>query len=150
MAQVGQAELDLSYTGPYSTTDPVRKPVSQQAKCAGDWTRADGALVHEVTREVPNHRRPTSGPNERFEAMAREAGAVRLARLRQHLSEQAGMDLLVRRLVERGLIYRAGRGSYDFALPLFRDSIRRRAKRTELTRSVRSAAIGVDRAGDVR
>ena len=62
---------------------------------------------------------------------------------------QAGMDLLVRRLVERGLIYRAGRGAYDFALPLFRDYIRRRAKLTELTRSVRSAAIGVDRAGDV-
>lgn len=33
---------------------------------------------------------------------------------------------MVRRIVERGLIYRATRGTYDFSLPMFRAYIRRR------------------------
>jgi len=44
-------------------------------------------------------------------------------------------------LVERGLIYRATRGSYDFALPLFRDHLRRRAEVTASGRACRSASV---------
>lgn len=116
-----------------------------------DYRAVEPSLLHELDLAFFDDRFEVASPTEQriLEAMAREAGAVRLPRLRQHLPEQAGMDLLVRRLVERGLVYRAGRGAYDFALPLFRAYIRRRAKLTELTRSVRSA-IGVDRAGDAR
>jgi hypothetical protein len=48
----------------------------------------------------------------------------------------------VRRLVERGLVYRAGRGAYDFALPRFGDYLRRRSELTELTGTVRRGAAG--------
>ena len=63
---------------------------------------------------------------------------------------QAGLDVLIRRLVEPRLIYRGRRGAYEFALPLFRDYIRRRAKLPERTSPVTDAAIDVDRARDVR
>lgn len=71
-----------------------------------------------------------------LEAMARETGSVTLRRLRTRLGELASVDLLVRRLVERGLVYRTNRATYDFALPLFRSFIRRR-QLTKLTDSVR-------------
>jgi hypothetical protein len=130
----------------------VWRSVSANDVALDDYRAVEPSLLYELDLAFFDDRFEVASPTEQriLEAMAREAGAVRLPRLRQHLPEQAGMDLLVRRLVERGLIYRAGRGSYDFALPLFRDYIRRRAKLTELTRSVRSGAIGVDRAGDVR
>ncbi len=130
----------------------VWRSVSANDVSLGDYRAVEPSLLHELDLAFFDDRFEVASPTEQriLKAMAREAGAVRLPRLRQHLPGQAGMDLLIRRLVERGLIYRAGRGSYDFALPLFRDYIRRRAKLTELTRSVRSAAIGVDPAGDVR
>ncbi len=43
-----------------------------------------------------------------LEAMARDTGPVTLRRLRQELSAVASVDLLVRRLIERGLVYRTG------------------------------------------
>jgi hypothetical protein len=129
----------------------IWRSVSATEVSLSDYRAVEPSLVHELDLAFFDDRFEVASPTEQqiLEAMAREAGAVRLPRLRQHLPEQAGLDLLVRRLVERGLVYRAGRGAYDFALPLFRAYIRRRAKLTELTRSVRSAAIGVDRAGDV-
>ncbi|MGH2682144.1 MAG: hypothetical protein ACRDIX_02800 [Actinomycetota bacterium] len=36
------------------------------------------------------------------------------------------VDLLVRRLIDRSLVYRTGRATYHLALPLFRGYIRRR------------------------
>jgi hypothetical protein len=72
-----------------------------------------------------------------LEAMAREAGRATLRRLRADVSDAPNVDLLVRRLIDRGLVYRTGRATYDFALPLFRSFIRRRRKLTELTGSVR-------------
>ena len=39
---------------------------------------------------------------------------------------------VVRRLVDRGLVYRPTRGAYGFALPLFGSYLRRRAELTEL------------------
>lgn len=72
--------------------------------------------------------------------MARETGPVTLRRLRPQLSDVASVDLLLRRLIERGLVYRTGRATYDFALPLFRSFIRRRRQLTRLSESVRSEA----------
>jgi hypothetical protein len=113
---------------------------------SSDYRSLEPALLHELDLAFFDDRFEVASPTEQriLEAMARGAGAVRLPRLREHLPAQAGMDLLVRRLVERGLIYRATRGAYDFALPLFRDYIRRRAKLTELTRSVRNAPTPVE------
>ena len=66
-------------------------------------------------------------------SMAREAGAVNLATIRTRLPETAGAAELASRLVERGLLYRHGRGTYDFALPLFRPYLRRQAEITGIT-----------------
>ena len=123
----------------------VWRSVSASEVSSRDYRAVEPALLHELDLAFFDDRFEVASPTEQriLEAMAHEAGAVRLPRLRQHLPEQAGMDLLVRRLVERGLIYRAGRGAYDFALPLFRDYIRRRAKLTELTRSVRGGSTPV-------
>jgi len=83
--------------------------------------------------------------------MAREPGHLRLTRLRPRLGDIASLDLVVRRLVERGLIYRASRGTYDFALPLFRAYVRRRqANLSNVSGSVRSSAIRRDAGGDAR
>ena len=72
--------------------------------------------------------------------MARETGAATLRRLRERLADAGNLDLLVRRLIERGLVYRTGRATYDFALPLFRGFIRRRRQLTKLTDPVRNAS----------
>lgn len=87
-----------------------------------------------------------------LEAMAREAGRVTVRRLRVGLRDADNLDLLLRRLIDRGLLYRTGRGTYDFALPLFRSFIRRRRKVTELTNPVRtdrrSASDAAQRGGE--
>ncbi|HVM25475.1 MAG TPA: hypothetical protein VM253_08765 [Candidatus Limnocylindrales bacterium] len=63
-----------------------------------------------------------------------------LRRLRPQLDDVSRVDLLIRRLIERGLVYRTGRATYEFALPLFRAFIRRRRELTRLTGAVRSGA----------
>jgi hypothetical protein len=61
--------------------------------------------------------------------------------LRPHDGDIASLDLIVRRLVERGLIHRATRGTYDFSLPMFRAYIRRRpANLSNVSRSERIAS----------
>ena len=76
---------------------------------AGKWARDHGVLEWDFLPEW-----------HRVEA---EDGLSR----NQRMIEVGSPDLVVRRLVERGLIYRATRGTYDFALPGFRPYIRRRA-----------------------
>ena len=56
-----------------------------------------------------------------------------LRRLRIDVPDVPNVDLLVRRLIDRSLVYRTGRATYDFALPLLRGYVRRRRKLTELT-----------------
>ena len=74
--------------------------------------------------------------------MAREPGQIRLARLRPHVGDVPSVDLVVRRLVERGLIHRAARGTYDFSLPMFRAYVRRRqGNLSNVSRSERLAAV---------
>ena len=69
-------------------------------------------------------------------AMARETGAVNLASIRGHLLGIPGLAELVSRLIDRGLLYRRGRGTYDFTLPLFRSYLRRQADITGITSPV--------------
>ncbi len=68
-----------------------------------------------------------------LDTMARAGGHVSALTLRRSLADLPNVDVVVRRLVDRGLVYRPTRGTYDFALPLFGSYLRRRAELTELT-----------------
>jgi len=83
-----------------------------------------------------------------LEVMARETGRASLRRIRADVPDAPNVDLLVRRLIERGLVYRTGRATYDFALPLFRGFIRRRRKLSELTGSVSGRTSAARQEGD--
>jgi len=109
-----------------------------------DFQRVEAALLHELDLAFFEDRFEGAPRSEQqvLEAMALEAGRATLRRLRADVSDAPNVDLLVRRLIDRGLVYRTGRATYDFALPLFRSFIRRRRKLTGLTRSVRSGSHG--------
>ncbi len=111
------------YVGAYlcrSITTPDVSPA--------DYRAVEPALLHELDLAFFEDRFEGASPTEQLvlEAMAREPGQIRLTRLRPNVGDVASLDLVVRRLVERGLIYRATRGTYDFSLPMFRAYIRRR------------------------
>jgi hypothetical protein len=110
------------------------------------YQRIESALLHELDLAFFEDRFEGAPPTEQtvLEAMARETGPASLRRLRERLADAGNLDLLVRRLIERGLVYRTGRATYDFALPLFRGFIRRRRQLTKLTDPVRT---GSPRAG---
>ena len=105
-----------------------------------DFGRVEAALLYELDLAFFEDRFEGAPPAEQrvLQAMAREPGPVTLRRLRPRLADLPSVDLLLRRLVERGLVYRTGRATYDFALPLFRAFIRRRRELTRLTGAVRS------------
>ena len=117
-----------------------------------DFQRVEAALLYELDLAFFEDRFEGAPATEQLvlQAMARETGPVTLRRLRPQLSDVASVDLLVRRLIERGLVYRTGRATYDFALPLFRSFIRRRRQLTRLTESVRSEAPTAPAAGGGR
>jgi hypothetical protein len=110
-----------------------------------DFQRVESALLHELDLAFFEDRFEGAPRSEQMvlEAMAREAGRATLRRLRADVPDAPNVDLLVRRLIERGLVYRTGRATYDFALPLFRSFIRRRRKLTELTGSVRNGRVAL-------
>ena len=102
------------------------------------------SLLHELDLAFFEDRFEGASPAEQavLAAMARKRTAVDVADLRRALPDQASLDTLVRRLVERGLLYRTGRARYDFALPMFRAYLGRRdhdrAELTDLVRAVRT------------
>jgi hypothetical protein len=71
-------------------------------------------------------------------AMAEDPGRAHISDIRQRLPDLANPDELTRRLLDRGLVYRAARGAYDFALPLFRSYLQRRLELTDRVSSVRN------------
>jgi len=107
-----------------------------------DFGRVEAALLYELDLAFFEDRFEGAPATEQLvlQAMARGTGPVTLRRLRPQLSDVASVDLLLRRLIERGLVYRTGRATYDFALPLFRAFIRRRRELTRLTGAVRTGA----------
>ena len=122
----------------------VWRSISASEVSSVDYQAVEPALLHELDLAFFDDRFEVATPTEQriLQAMANQVGSVRLIELRRGLSDLVGHDVLVRRLIDRGLIYRATRGAYDFALPLFRDYLRRRAGHaTEQTRSVSSVAI---------
>jgi len=102
------------------------------------------SLLHELDTAFFDDRFDAATPPERdvLLAMARETAAVNLATIRARLPDSPGAAEFVSRLVERGLIYRHGRGTYDFALPLFRSYLRRQAEITGITPFVISGRGG--------
>jgi hypothetical protein len=119
---------------------------------AADFQAVESSLLHELDLAFFDDRYEGASPTEQrvLEVMAREPGQLRLSRLRPRLGDIASLDLVVRRLVERGLIYRATRGTYDFALPLFRGYVRRRqVNLSNVSGSVRTSAIRPEVVGDV-
>jgi hypothetical protein len=101
-----------------------------------DYATLEPMLLHELDLAFFEDRYAVAGPAGQrvLEAMARHSGAVGALELRRALPDSANVDAVIGRLVERGLIYRPSRGRYDFALPLFRAYLRRRANLTELAR----------------
>lgn len=101
-----------------------------------DYRALEPTLLHELDLAFFEDRYAVAGPTGQrvLDEMARHGGRVSALEIRRALSETPNVDPIVARLLERGLIYRPSRGKYDFALPLFRSYLRRRANLTELSR----------------
>jgi hypothetical protein len=101
-----------------------------------DYFALESSLLHELDLAFFEDRYLVAGAAGQrvLEAMARMGGRVSALSLRRALADLPNVDVIVRRLIDRGLIYRATRGTYDFALPLLGAYLRRRAELTELTR----------------
>jgi hypothetical protein len=100
-----------------------------------DYLALESSLLHELDLAFFEDRYLVAGAAGQrvLEAMARAGGRVSSLSLRRTLGDLPNVDVILRRLVDRGLIYRPTRGTYDFALPLFGSYLRRRAELTELT-----------------
>jgi hypothetical protein len=102
-----------------------------------DYRALEPTLLHELDLSFFEDRYAVAGPAGQrvLDEMARHGGRVTALEIRRALPEMPNIDQVVARLLERGLIYRPSRGRYDFALPLFRSYLRRRANLTQLSRA---------------
>jgi len=100
-----------------------------------DYQTLESSLLHELDLAFFEDRYLVAGvAGQRvLDAMARAGERIPALSLRRTLADLANVDVVVRRLVDRGLVYRPTRATYDFALPLFGSYLRRRAELTELT-----------------
>jgi hypothetical protein len=100
-----------------------------------DFQRVESALLHELDLAFFEDRFEAAPPTEQLllTAMARAGGRVSLTRLQAELHEPVNVPVGLRRLIDRGLVYRPTRAMYDFALPLFAAYVRRRSKITKLS-----------------
>jgi hypothetical protein len=100
-----------------------------------DYLALESSLLHELDLAFFEDRYLVAGTAGQrvLDAMARAGGRLSTLSLRRSLADLPNVDVVVRRLVDRGLVYRPTRGTYDFALPLFGSYIRRRAELTQLT-----------------
>ena len=100
-----------------------------------DYLALESSLLHELDLAFFEDRYLVAGTAGQrvLDAMARAGGRLSALSLRRTLADLPNVDVVVRRLVDRGLVYRPTRGTYDFALPLFGSYLRRRAELTELT-----------------
>ena len=100
-----------------------------------DYRSMESSLLHELDLAFFEDRYLRAGvAGQRvLGAMAQGGGRASALWLRRALTDLPNVDVVLRRLTDRGLVYRPTRGTYDFALPLFGSYIRRRAELTELT-----------------
>ena len=99
------------------------------------YRTVEPGLLHELDTAFFDDRFQVATPAEQgvLLGIAREAGPATLATIRLRLPETPSLAELVSRLIDRGLLYRHGRGTYDFALPLFRSYLRRQSEITGIT-----------------
>jgi hypothetical protein len=92
-----------------------------------DYQQLEPTLLHELDLAFFEDRYAVAGAVGRqvLDVMAQVSEGVTALALRRALPELGNVDEHIRRLVDRGLIYRPSRGRYDFALPLFRAYLRR-------------------------
>jgi hypothetical protein len=100
-----------------------------------DFQRVESALLYELDLAFFEDRFEGAAPSEQILllAMARAGGRVSLTRLVAEVRDGVNVPVGLRRLIDRGLVYRPTRATYDFALPLFGPYLRRRAKITKLS-----------------
>jgi hypothetical protein len=100
-----------------------------------DFQRVESALLYELDLAFFEDRFEGAAPREQILllAMARAGGRVSLTRLTAEVRDGVNVPVGLRRLIDRGLVYRPTRATYDFALPLFGPYLRRRAKITKLS-----------------
>lgn len=100
-----------------------------------DYRSMESSLLHELDLAFFEDRYLGAGEAGQrvLGEMAQGGGPTSALWLRRALTDLPNVDVVLRRLTDRGLVYRPTRGTYDFALPLFGAYIRRRAELTELT-----------------
>jgi hypothetical protein len=100
-----------------------------------DFQRVESALLYELDLAFFEDRFEGAAPSEQILllAMAHAGGRVSLTRLVAEVRDGVNVPVGLRRLIDRGLVYRPTRATYDFALPLFGPYLRRRAKITKLS-----------------
>ena len=100
-----------------------------------DYLALESSLLHELDLAFFEDRYLVAGAAGQrvLGAMARAGGRLSTLSLRRSLTDLPNVDVIIRRLVDRGLVYRPTRGTYDFALPLLGSYLRRRAELTQLT-----------------
>jgi len=100
-----------------------------------DFQRVESALLHELDLAFFEDRFEAAPPTEQLllTAMAHAGGRASLTRIQAQLREPVNVPVGLRRLIDRGLVYRPTRAMYDFALPLFAAYVRRRAEITKLS-----------------
>lgn len=128
--QLANAPRGRSGIAPSNVTGPAAFPVEVQR-----YRALESSLLHELDLASFEDRTLVAGvAGQRvLDAMTRAGGRLSALGLRRSLADLPNVDVGVRQLVDRGLVYRPTRGIYDFALPLFGSYLRRRAERTGLT-----------------
>jgi hypothetical protein len=93
------------------------------------------AMIHELDLAFFEDRFEGAAPTEQalLLAMARAGGRASLGRIAREAGPGVNAAVGLRRLIDKGLVYRPTRATYDFALPLFAGYLRRRPKVTDLS-----------------
>lgn len=101
-----------------------------------DFERVRDALLHELDLAFFEDRYEGATPIEQelLSAIAKSGGRATIARLQRDVTAASNPGVTLRRLMDRGLVYRPNRATYEFALPLFGSYLRRRRQITEITR----------------
>ena len=99
------------------------------------FDRVEGALLHELDLAFFEDRFEGAAPTEQalLLAMGRAGGRATLARIAHEAGSGVNAAVGLRRLIDKGLVFRPTRATYDFALPLFGGYLERRSKLTGLS-----------------
>ncbi len=100
-----------------------------------DFERVEEAMIHELDLAFFEDRFEGAAPTEQaiLLAMGRAGGRATLARIAREAGSGTNAAVGLRRLIDKGLVFRPTRATYDFALPLFAGYLRRRTNVTGLS-----------------